>query len=124
MTNLFRFSKRSKDNLKGVHPDLIAIAYRALSLSPYDFGITDGVRSLDRQRLLLQEKKTQTLASKHLTGDAIDFAVWIEGRLNWEFRYYAQVSAAFKRAAEEYGIVIRWGGDWRSFKDGPHIELG
>ena len=119
----FRFSEKSKAMMMGVHPDLIAIAYRALALSPYDFGITEGRRSLERQRLLVQEGKSQTLASRHLEGRALDFAVWIEGRITWEFRYYAQVAEAFKIAAREYGIDIQWGGDWKRFKDGPHVEL-
>jgi peptidoglycan L-alanyl-D-glutamate endopeptidase CwlK len=28
-----------------------------------------------------------------------------------------------KAAAKELGVAITWGGDWVSFKDGPHWEL-
>ena len=31
--------------------------------------------------------------------------------------------AAVKTAAEEEGVPIEWGGDWRTFKDGPHFQL-
>jgi hypothetical protein len=28
-----------------------------------------------------------------------------------------------KAAAEELGVALDWGGDWKKFKDGPHFEL-
>ncbi|HAS25155.1 MAG TPA: peptidase M15, partial [Vibrio sp.] len=58
------------------------------------------------------------------SGCAVDFVVYDEnGKVTWGFSYYEQVSWAFKQAADELGIPIVWGGDWVSFKDGPHIEL-
>ncbi|CAK1691465.1 hypothetical protein VCRA2119O147_7240001 [Vibrio crassostreae] len=33
------------------------------------------------------------------------------------------MSWAFKQAAKELNVPIVWGGDWVSFKDGPHVEL-
>lgn len=125
MTRAFRFSKGSKANLVGVHPDLVAVAYRGLSLSPYDFGITDGLRTAEHQRTLVAAGASDTLKSKHLTGDAFDFAVWINGKISWEFHYYEKVKDALQQAADEYGVKIRWGGTFRlknGGKDGPHIE--
>ena len=119
----WRFGKRSLDNLKGVHPDLQDIVKRALELSPYDFGISEGVRTLERQIELVKARKSRTMASRHLTGHAIDFFVIVDGKVTWDFKYYTAVSVAFKQAAEEKGVKINWGGDWKTFKDGPHIEL-
>ena len=28
-----------------------------------------------------------------------------------------------KQAAKELGVNIVWGGDWKSFKDGPHFQI-
>ncbi|MBL4785095.1 MAG: peptidoglycan-binding protein [Cohaesibacteraceae bacterium] len=28
-----------------------------------------------------------------------------------------------KKAAEELGVAIEWGGDWKTFRDGPHFQL-
>jgi peptidoglycan L-alanyl-D-glutamate endopeptidase CwlK len=28
-----------------------------------------------------------------------------------------------KDAAEQLGIQLEWGGDWKTFKDGPHFQL-
>lgn len=119
----YHFSANSKRQLKGVHPDLIGICYRALFLTPYDFGITEGLRSREKQARMVEEGKSQTMNSRHLTGHAIDFAIWLDGGWNWDFEKYREVADCFKQAADEYDIPIVWGGDWESLKDGPHIQL-
>lgn len=120
---MFVFSKNSTTKLTGVSPPLIAIAFRALYLSPHDFGITCGVRTIAEQLKLLDDGKTTTLKSYHMEGLAVDFAVWIDGKITWDFDYYRDVAESFKRAADEYGYKITWGGDWKTFIDGPHIQL-
>ena len=123
MGAMWKFGTRSKNNMKGVNPDLIGIAYRALMLSPHDFGIIEGVRTLERQKQLFQDGASKTMNSRHLTGGAIDFAVYKGGKLVWDFPLYQEVSESFKRAAAEMGLKITWGGDWPKFRDGPHIQL-
>ncbi len=120
---MFKFSKRSRDKFKGVHPDLVKVAEKALELTPYDFGISEGVRTFERQKELVEAGKSRTMYSRHLTGQAIDFFVLVNGEVTWDFKYYKEVADAFKRAANELGIAIEWGGDWKSFLDGPHIQL-
>lgn len=121
-------SARSLARLSGVHSDLQAVAKRALELSPFDFGITSGKRTKEEQNALFKKGASQldgySKKSRHQTGHALDFVVYDEnGKVTWGFSYYEQVSWAFKQAARELGVAIVWGGDWRSFKDGPHIEL-
>lgn len=120
---MFRFSQRSENNLKGVHPDLVKLVRATLAESPVDFGITEGLRTAERQRQLLAEKKTQTMNSRHLTGHAIDFVVYLGKNITWDFSYYKKVADVFKAQAKKLGIDIVWGGSWTSLKDGPHIEL-
>ncbi|HEI9781990.1 TPA: M15 family metallopeptidase [Serratia marcescens] len=122
MTN-FSFSERSKKNLQGVNPALIAVARRALELSPVDFGITEGLRTMERQREMLRTGKSQTLKSRHLTGHAVDVVAYLGANISWEWKYYEQIAAAFKQAGKELGAVIEWGGDWKTLKDGPHFQL-
>ena len=43
----FNLSQRSKDRLKGVHPDLVAVVERAIELTGVDFGVTCGVRTIE-----------------------------------------------------------------------------
>jgi len=119
----FRFSRRSLKALAGVHPDLIAVARLGLRLSPHDFVVTEGVRSIDRQRELVEAGASRTMHSKHLTGEAFDFAVLINGRVTWDFARYREVAHEIKRGAEFLGVSIKWGGDFKSFRDGPHIQL-
>lgn len=120
---MYSFSQRSKDRLKGVHPDLVKIMEEAIKESPLDFGITEGVRTLERQKELFNAGKSMTMNSRHLRGLAVDIAIFIDGKLNWDFPNYKTVADHIKDVAREMEIPIVWGGDWQSFKDGPHFEL-
>lgn len=119
----FRFSARSRRNLADVHADLRAVAERALELSPVDFVVTEGLRTVTRQKELFKVGATRTMNSRHLTGHAVDVAAWVGGTVRWDWPLYAQIAGAFKQAALERSVQIVWGGDWSSFKDGPHFEL-
>ena len=125
------WSERSLKNLTGVHPDLRAVMDRALQESPIDFVITEGLRTLARQRELLRIGATKTLNSRHLTGHAVDLYAWVDLDIDGtvEFvemsnpRLLKQIADAIKAAAKAEDVPIVWGGDWRTFKDMPHFEL-
>jgi len=124
----YRFSQNSLNNLEGVHPDLVDVAHRAIELTPYDFGITQGVRTVAEQEKLVASGKSQTMNSRHLLQDdgyshAIDIAVYTRSGLTWEVGYYRKVVQAFFTAAIELNVQINSGVLWRTFVDGPHIEL-
>lgn len=119
----FKFGLRSTANLIGVHRDLVKVAVRALELSSVDFAVTEGLRSEARQQELFIQNKSQTLASRHITGHAIDVAAFVNDRLTWNWAEYETIANAFKAAAKELAIPIEWGGDWHSFRDGPHFQL-
>lgn len=126
--NHHRFSESSLDKLALAHPDLERVAVLALKYSKYDFGITESLRTLERQKQLVAEGKSQTMNSRHLpnengVSEAIDFAVWVNGSIVWGIRYYRAVAQAFFRAAIELGVDIEWGGLWETFIDGPHVQL-
>ena len=120
---MYVLSKRSEDNLKGVHKDLVAVIYELLKVSPYDFTITEGLRTLERQKELFAQKKSKTLNSKHLIGRAVDFIVYDSGELTWESMFYKSVADKAKEVANKLNIPIIWGGDWATFKDYDHLEL-
>jgi peptidoglycan L-alanyl-D-glutamate endopeptidase CwlK len=109
--------------LTGVHPDLVRVVELALTYSPHDFTITEGLRSVARQRELKAAGASQTMNSRHITGHAIDFAVLVAGKVRWDWPLYGPVADAFKKAAKELNVPIIWGGDWKSLRDGPHVEL-
>jgi peptidoglycan L-alanyl-D-glutamate endopeptidase CwlK len=119
----FALSQRSKDRLKGVHPDLVKVIEEAIKESPLDFSISEGLRTKERQKVLFDSGKSQTMNSRHITGHAIDFAVIKDGEVTWDFKYYQLVADHIKAVAKALDVPIIWGGDWQSFRDGPHVEL-
>lgn len=119
----YKFSQRSLDRLKGVHPDLVKVMLEAIKESPYDFGITEGLRSPERQKELYEGGKSRTMNSRHLTGHAVDIAVFIDGKVTWDFGVYEKVAEHIEKTAELLKVRIIWGGRWRTLKDGPHFEL-
>ena len=118
----YKLGSRSISNLRGVHPDLVAVVKRAITLSEIDFTVTEGLRTRERQAQLVKAGASTTMNSRHITGHAVDVAAWVDG-VRWDWPLYAKLAAAMKRAASELGVAIIWGGDWRTFKDGPHFEL-
>lgn len=114
---------RSEKNLGGVHPKLVAVVRRAAEISDLDFIVTEGVRTLERQKELYAKGASQTMKSRHLTGHAVDLAALVGTEVRWDWPLYAKLAGAMKEAAKELGTVITWGGDWTSFKDGPHFEI-
>tara|TARA_Y100001980_G_C14282122_1_gene116218 strand:- start:17 stop:484 length:468 start_codon:yes stop_codon:yes gene_type:complete len=152
----FKLSTRSKNNLVGVHPDMIAVVERAIELTKVDFGVTYGVRSLAEQERLVASGRSQTMKSKHLIQDsgyshAVDVVAYDGSDVVWEINVYDDICDAFKQAAEEKGVAVKWGAAWsegdirsyegtaedamnayidlrrsqsrRPFIDGPHFEL-
>ncbi|CNB71374.1 M15 family metallopeptidase [Yersinia pseudotuberculosis] len=129
--NNFRFSQRSENNLKGVNADLVKVVRRALDLSSVDFGVIEGLRTVERQRELFNAvpKKTQTMNSRHITGHAIDV---LPTGADWnDYKCWLPVLDAMHLAGNELGIKLRFGITWTDnpndkpakFLDGPHVEL-
>ena len=90
---MYTLGVRSKARLKGVHPDLVKVVERAINLTTVDFTVLEGVRDPLRQMKLVEAGASQTMNSRHIPG------------------------------AGGFGVPIEWGGDWRTFKDGPHFQL-
>lgn len=118
----------------GVDLHLVSVVKRAIQITPLDFAVTEGVRDLDRQRLLMARGFSRTLRSKHIVGRAVDLMACgdLDGdgdidaqdkAITWDREHYAKLADAMKSAAIELGVDIRWGGDFKSFFDGPHFEL-
>jgi len=120
--------KRSEKNLKGVHPDLVKVVRKAFELAPVDPVITCGVRTIAEQRVLVAKGASRTMNSRHIPGrdgfsKAIDVAFIIDGKLRWDWPLYKKFADVMKQASKAVKVPIEWGGDWRSFKDGPHFQL-
>ena len=120
---MYSFGTKSSEKLAQVHPDLQRVFNEAIKNSPLDFSITEGLRTIERQKELFSAGKSQTMRSRHLTGKAVDIAVLVNGVITWDFSKYQIVADHIKKVAKELKIDIVWGGDWQSFRDGPHFEL-
>jgi len=58
----FKLSERSIDRLKGLDSSLIDVVNRAIDLTEIDFGVSEGLRTLDRQKELVEKGASQTLS--------------------------------------------------------------
>jgi len=119
----FSLSQRSIKALEGVHPDMVKVVKRAIQITDIDFVVTEGLRTLQKQKQLVAAGASQTMRSRHLTGHAVDLAALVAGKVRWDYPLYGKLAVAMKQAAKEVGVPIEWGGDWKSFKDGPHFQL-
>lgn len=147
----FKLSKNSLNKLNGVDPRLVSVVQRAIEISKTDFGVTEGLRSIATQKKYVAQGKSQTMDSKHITGDAVDLVAYVGSKVSWELNLYDNIADAMKQAAIEKGVSVRWGAAWhindirtykgtmeqamneyidlrrsqgkRPFIDGPHFEL-
>ncbi len=147
----FALSQRSLGRLDGVKNELHSVVVKAIDLTNVDFGVICGLRTEQEQEDLVARGASQTMKSKHLTGDAVDLMAYISGRASWELNLYDDIADAMKEAAVREGVKIRWGAAWhiddfrdwegtaeeamnayidlrrsqgrRPFIDGPHFEL-
>lgn len=116
-------SEKDYKKLEGVDEELKRLVEAVSKRSELTFIITEGIRSQERQKELYEAKKSKTLNSKHLTGDAVDIGVIVDGKLTWDKKYYDQMGELFEETAKELNIPFRWGGRFKNFYDGPHQEL-
>jgi len=110
------------------HPDLAKVIIRAAALSDIDFTVLEVLRTVARQRELVAKGASKTMRSRHLPGangksHAVDIAPLDGGQVSWAWPLYHRLAPIIKQAALEVGVPIEWGGDWKSFKDGPHFQL-
>lgn len=123
-----KFSKRSRACLVGVHPDLVKVMEGALVISSIDFGISEGPRTLLRQQQLYDAGASKTMNSRHIPAanglaHAVDVFAVVGGQARWDWPLYEQIAGAVKASAATFGVAVEWGGDWATFKDGPHFQL-
>ena len=121
-------STRDRNYLDEVHPDLAKVFELAAEKSDFKWRITEGVRTLERQKKLKAAGKSKTLRSRHLKAangysHAVDIVMYKGSKITWDKASYVKASKVIKEAAKELNIPVEWGGDWKSFFDGPHFQL-
>jgi len=142
----YNFGTRSRGNLDTCHPDLIKIAEHTLRCSQVDFSITEGHRSIERQKMLFDKGRSKIdgikRKGKHNYDPslALDFAAYVPGKpkLVYDKNHLMYIVGVFTACAEMLfmeGIIshkLRSGANWdkdgellydQSFWDMPHVEL-
>ncbi len=138
---------RCKRRLVGVHPDLVRVINRAArdwKDPSLRFIVTEGVRTVARQREFVAAGLSRTMRSRHLKAPngfahAVDFAGVVGKTVRFDWPAMIRWANAMKAAAIAEGIVVEWGGFWKplntvkgpitaamlskTFPDGPHFEL-
>lgn len=116
---LYTLGHTSLTNLQGVLPALVTMAKLAIQVTKQDFGITDGVRTIEEQAAMVKRGVSRTMQSKHLRqpdgfSHAIDATPFVNGKPTWDWQYIYFVATAMDQAARSIGIAekIRWGGAW------------
>lgn len=145
---------KSRLELSGVHPRLVAVVNRAIGITSQDFRVVDGVREIEEQRALVARGASKTMHSKHLRqvdgySHAVDLVPVVNGVLRWEWSLIYPVAKAMRLAAEAENVPLIWGGCWDvpllsihpdgleaavrfycnrhpgpDFIDGPHYQMG
>lgn len=137
----YSLSNKSLNKMEGVHPTLIRLIKESIVDSPFDFAITQGVRSAAYQHELYQQGRTKPgriitnadgyrRKSNHQVkedglGYAVDFVIVNpDSSYDWNsINKYIAVGEHICNVAKELGIQVSWGGRWTSFKDYVHVEL-
>ena len=108
----YNLSQRSIDRMDGVDERLVACVKRAIELTEIDFGVTQGLRTIEEQEALVAKGASKTMKSKHIDGLAVDLMAYVNGRGCWELNVYDEIADAMKAAAQELDVPIRWGAAW------------
>jgi peptidoglycan L-alanyl-D-glutamate endopeptidase CwlK len=92
-----------------------------LTMFRFPVALFETGRTLDRQRWILKQGYSKTLKSRHLSGEAADFVVKVDRKWSWDYKKYYLYYLLFGAIAVFCGL--EWGGNWKKFKDYPHVQL-
>ena len=146
---MYKLGKGSLKKLESVHHDLVKIIKLAITRTPVDFGISEGHRSLERQKELYDQGKSKidgiNKKGKHNYSPslAIDLYAYhpdieVRKKLAYDVPTLCLIAGVIISCADELkakGDIkhsVRWGGNWdndgvilydQSFDDLPHFEL-
>ena len=122
---MFKLSQRSLKKMEGIDESLRQVILLAIQITPVDFGVLSGLRTVDEQRALYAQGRTKpgkvvtyTMKSDHLTGRAVDLGaydkgIYIPGNNAKELVLYDRIAIAMKESARQlhvdltHGIVVK-----------------
>lgn len=121
----FHLGHSSLRKLEGVDERLVRLVKHAIEITEVDFTILEGLRTTERQALLVARGSSQTMNSRHITGHAIDIAPWVNNTVSWRWPDFRALAPFIFEAARNLEIPIEWGGNWKPphMADGPHWQI-
>ena len=148
----YKLSEKSLSRLEGVDESLVKMIKQLIKVTPVDFSVIEGLRTVARQQKLFRFGKSKIdpskgMVGKHTIGKAVDIYPWVDGKTSHSEEHYFAIIAE----AKKLGLPFRWGGSWhvpdltatdqtpeeswdeyvarkeaagkKTFKDFPHIEI-
>lgn len=127
---MYELGNKSRYELKQgsleVHPHLCLMVRNAISITPVDFAVHDGLRTHAEQVEYVRTGVSKTLKSFHIPGgertrgikteygQAVDLVPYINGKLRWEWDPIYKIVLAMHDSLPHVGASnkIRWGGVW------------
>jgi peptidoglycan L-alanyl-D-glutamate endopeptidase CwlK len=109
---MFKLGTTSKSRLEGLDGRLIRGVSYAINITKVDLFVVEGIRGLEQQKWNVASGVSQTMDSKHLTGDAVDIAAYVGREAVWEGPDMFVVGEAMRKGFQHQGTSVRWGGAW------------
>lgn len=124
------WDSKTDNKIKTLHPQLRPLAAKFINEVEKKLGhrlrITDGLRTFEQQNDLYAQGRTKPGkkvtqvkggGSYHNYGLAFDTYFTENGKVTFAKAITPEVAKIGK------DLGLKWGGDWKSFKDMPHFEL-
>ena len=116
-------SKLSLERLEGVDERLKAVVVECAARCPFPFNVSEGVRTIEKQREYYHQGKSKTMSSKHLTGKAVDLYPLTMNRKQVDWSRFEDLADLMFQVAKDQDTEIVWGGNWKTLVDKCHFEL-
>lgn len=125
----------------------MAIANTRIAHCP-DWGVSAGKRTTDEQFNLFRQGRSMAIKDKgsseyvvidptkvitnadgyskksaHQSGLAFDIYCYVDGKTNYDLENLSMVATCIMQAANDFGVDLQWGGNWKSLVDAPHFEV-
>lgn len=131
----YAFGKTSQERVAKAAVPLRRVLLKAIELSSIDFGVTETLRTIERQKLLVRSGASRTMNSRHLPNkdglsEASDLAAYLDTdgdgdkEFSWHWPHVFLVARAVQLAAKQLNIPIIWGCVWDKTLNelGPDLE--
>ena len=121
--SIMELSKLSLERLEGVDERLKAVVIECAARCRFPFNVSEGLRTVEKQREYVRQGKSRTMKSKHLIGKAVDLYPLTMNRKEVDWSRFEDLADVMFEVAKQMEVEIIWGGHWKTFVDKCHFEL-